>query len=84
MESKEIEISKPVTIDGITLIPVTKLSLNCQPIGDSISCFGVKQLVSVVVISPSTRKAFKATGEEIPLDQLLQEVPNMREVLERD
>jgi len=81
MERKLVAES-PVTIAGITLIPVTKLLLNCQYIGGSIACSGTKEPLSVVLVSQSTKRAFNMSGEEIPLDQLLQQVPAVREALE--
>ena len=64
------------------MIPVTKVSLNCQRSGGRISLFGLKQPVSVVVASPSQKRAFRVTGEEIPLGQLMQEVPAVKEVVQ--
>jgi uncharacterized spore protein YtfJ len=80
---RKIGTEDAVTISGVTLIPVTKLSLNCQRIGNSISCFGTKQPSSVVVVSQTTRRAFNITGEEVSLDQLVQETPSIKELMER-
>ncbi len=82
MEKKEVRIDDFVTVAGITLIPVVQVSRNYW-CGDSvISFFGVKQPVSIVVVSPSVKKAFRLTGEEVPLDQFIQEVPDIEEILE--
>ncbi len=83
MKKKRVIIGSPVTIAGITLILVTKLSLSCQPNGSSIFFFGLKEPVSFVVSSPSTKKAFDITGKEISLHQLIQEVPGLAGTLER-
>jgi hypothetical protein len=83
MEKKSVTISSPVTIAGITLIPITKLSLNCQPVGSNIFFSGIKQPVGIVVASPSTKKAFEITGKEIPLNQLIQDTPGLGGILER-
>ena len=83
MEKKRVTISSPIAIAGITLILITKMSLNCQPGGYNIFFSGVKQPVGIVVASPSTKKAFEITGKEIPLDQLIQEVPGLAGMLER-
>ena len=64
------------------MIPVTKVSISCQCHGGGVSLFGVKQPVSVVVASPSAKRAFRITGEEISLDQLIQEVPGVKEAVE--
>ena len=83
MEKKRVIISSPVAIAGTTLIPVVKSSLNCQSSGDTIFFSGIKQPVSIVVASPSGKKAFEITGREIPLDQLIQEIPGLVPMLER-
>lgn len=82
MEKKEVEIGNPVTVAGVTLIPVIKVSLNYWRSNGSVSFFGVKQPIGLVVVSSSARRAFRITGEEVPLDQLIQEVPRIKEVLE--
>ena len=82
MEKKEVEIGNPMTIGGVTLIPVIELSLNYWHVGGRFSCFGIIQPVSVVVVSSSGKRAFRASGEEVSLDQLIQETPGIKEVLE--
>jgi len=82
MEKKEVKIGNPVTVAGVTLIPVVKVSLNYWRGNGSVSFFGAKQPIGVVVVSPSAKRAFRITGEEVPLDQLIQEVPGIKEVLE--
>ena len=84
MEKKEIKIGNPVSIAGVTLIPVEKVSLNYWHGKSSISFLGIKQPVNLVVISPSAKRAFNIGGEEVPLDQLIQEVPTIKEILVRD
>ncbi len=82
MEKEEVEIGNPVTIGGFTLIPVVELSLTYWCSGGRFSCFGTKQPASIVVVSPSGKRAFRISGEEVPLDQFIKETPGMREVLE--
>jgi len=78
MEKKELEIGNPIAIAGITLIPITEVSLNYWQGKSGISFFGVKQPVSIVVISSSEKKAFKVSGAEVSLDELRQEVPKIK------
>ena len=78
---KEVVVDNPVAVAGVTLIPVTRVSLNCQGGSFGISFFGAKRPVSVVIASPSAKRAFRITGEEISLDQLIEEVPSIREVV---
>jgi hypothetical protein len=81
MEKKEVEIGNPVTIAGITMIPITEISLHSWKRKGGISFLGTKQPLSVIVISPSEKKAFKVSGEEVPLDELLQELPGIKKLL---
>ena len=82
MEKEEVEIGSPVTVAGVTLIPLIKVSLNYWRRNGSLSFFGVKQPIGMVLVSPSGKRAFRITGEEVPLDQFIQEVPGIKEVLE--
>ena len=83
METERVIIGDPVAIAGTTVVPVVKLSFNCQPSCGGIFFSGVKKPVSIVVTSPSTKKAFDVNGKEISLDQLIQEAPDLAEVLKR-
>ena len=82
MERAEVTIETPVTAAGVTLIPVVKVSLNHWCGRGGISFFGFKQPLGVVVVSMSEKAAFGMAGEEIPLDQFMQEVPGLKEILE--
>ena len=83
MEEQEVGIDNRVEVAGVTLIPVAKVSLNYWHANGGILCFGVKQAVAVVVVHPTAKRAFRITGEEVPLDQLMQEFPSTKEMLER-
>ncbi len=83
MDKKEVAINNPVTVAGVTLIPIVEISQNYWQGNRGISFMGVKQPVSVIVVSPSAKRAFRMTGEEVPLDQLIQEVPGVKEILAR-
>lgn len=82
MEKEEITIEAPVAVAGATLIPIVKTSLNSWHRKGCLSFFGIKQPVSMVVVSPQARRAFRIDGEEISLDQLMKEVPGMKEILD--
>lgn len=82
MEKKEVIIGSPVRVAGATVVPVTQVSLHYWCGKGGVSFFGLKHPVSIVVATPEEKKAFRITGEEIPLDQLIQEVPGMKEILE--
>ena len=83
MEDQEVGIDNPVEVAGVTLIPVVKVSLNYWHANGGISFLGVKQAVAVVVVHLTAKRAFRITGEEVSLDQLMQEFPSTKEILER-
>ena len=82
MGKNEVVIENPVTVAGITLVPITEVSLNQWRGKGGVSYFSIKQPIGVVVVSPSAKRAFRITGEEILLDQFITEVPGLKEVLE--
>lgn len=77
-----VGIDNPVSVRGITIIPIVKLSLHYS-LKAGISIFSTRQPVAVVMISPLQNKSFRITGEEVPLEQLMQEFPEVRETLEK-
>jgi hypothetical protein len=79
MEKKKAEIGNPVAIAGVTIIPVTEVSLHCWRYKGGISFFGLKQPTGLIVISPSEKKAFKISGEEVPLEELISGPPEAEE-----
>ncbi|MFC2046699.1 hypothetical protein ACFLTK_00265 [Chloroflexota bacterium] len=83
MEKKEIKIEAPFAIAGVTLVPIVKTSLNYRHSKNSLSFFGTKQPVSLVVISSQAKRAFRISGEEVSFDQLAKEAPGLEEVLEK-
>ena len=83
MEKKEIVIENPVVIRGVTLVPIVKVLMNSGHGKGGTSVFAVKQPVAVIVVFPSVKRAFRVTGEEVSIGQLVEEVPAIEEVLER-
>ena len=82
MEKKEIRIEASFAVAGITLVPIVKASLNCWQGRGRLSFLGIKQPVSIVVVSPQAKRAFRINGEEVLLDQLIKEVPGIKDILE--
>ena len=82
MEKEEIRIEAPFAVNGVTLVPIVKTSLNGWRSKSRLSFFGIKQPVSIVVVSPQAKRAFRISGEEVSLDQLTKEVPGLKDILE--
>ncbi len=83
MERQEVVVDNPVAVAGVTLIPVVKISLKHWRSNGGVSLLGAKRPVSIVVVSPSAKRAFRITGEEVSLDQIMREAPGIKEILER-
>ena len=82
MEKEEIRIEAPLAVAGVTVVPIVKASLNLWHSKGCLLSFGTKRPISVVVVSPQARRAFRINGEEVPLDQLTREVPHLKEMLQ--
>ena len=82
MEKQEVGVGNAVEVAGVTLIPLVEVSLSYRHANGGISSFGVKQAVAVVVVHQTAKRAFRITGEEVPLGQLMQEFPSTKEILE--
>ena len=81
MGREEIRIEAPVAVAGVTLIPVVQTSLDCWHRTGNLALFGIKQPVSVVVVSPLEIRAFRINGDEVSLDQIVKEAPDIQETL---
>jgi uncharacterized spore protein YtfJ len=82
MEKKAVAIGDPVSVSGLTLIPVIQVLLNSWRGQRGASYFASKRPTAVVIISQATKRAFRITGEEISIDQLQQESPEITDALE--
>ncbi len=81
MEEKKIVVNKPVSVAGLTLIPIIQVSLNLWSSGTGEAFLAIKQPIAVVMVSPQAKIAFRITGEEVSLEELTQEVPGLKEIL---
>ena len=67
----------PVVADGINIIPVVQVSLSCWRGNRGDLFMAAKQPQAVILISTSAKRAFRITGEEVSIDQLKKEFPNI-------
>ena len=80
MEKKEIVIEKAFTLAGLSIIPVVEVMLKCSDNNNGIFCYYSRRPLAVIISSTSRRKAIRITGEEVPLDQLIQELPDLQQL----
>jgi len=74
---KKVTVEKPIVIGDVTLIAVARSSLKYKNTGKGIWLFGMKLPIALVVISDSSKRAFRTTGEEVSIDQLMEEIPEI-------
>ncbi len=83
MEKKEVTLDNPMAIAGLIIVPVVQVRLNSGQAKGNASFFGLKQPIAVIVRSPLVKRAFRITGEEVSIEQLAQEAPGIKEMMER-
>ncbi len=81
-EKEEIVIETPVSIGDTTLIPVARVFTRGWS-QKGVSFLGYKSPVAVVVVSPAGKRALSPSGEEVPLEPLIEEIPDLTEVLKK-
>jgi hypothetical protein len=82
MKKNIIGIDPPVSTKGFTIIPVWKIS-SSYSFAAGIYISSSKQTIAAVIITTETEKVFRINGEEITLDQFMQEFPVLKESVEK-
>lgn len=82
MTNTVLGIDNPVSVNGFTIIPVVKLSIHYS-FSAGVSIFSTRQPIAAVIISSSQKRAISITGEEMSLEGLIQEIPGIKETLEK-
>ncbi len=84
MEKKQIAVGDPITISGITIIPVIQTQVDSWPYNGGINFFGLKKPLYLLVSSPkSPVKAFDMYGKETPIEEIEQKFPELQPVVNR-
>jgi hypothetical protein len=74
---KIVTLEGPFMIGGVTLIAVVRSLLTCKCGDKAIWLFGFKFPIALVLISDSSKRAYRANGEEVSIEQLLEENPDI-------
>jgi len=83
MEKEKIVIETPRIFAGVTLLSIARCHTYCGRSEGRFFAFGVKKPVSIVVLSSHGRQAFRVSGEEVSLEQLIDETPGLKKTLEK-
>jgi hypothetical protein len=81
LEKEEIRVGEKITVGEITLLPIIRTSVTCRNVSRGIVCSGSKNLVGIVVVSPKEKRAISINGEEVPVHQYMEQVPELKELL---
>ncbi len=81
MQTKKMKIEGAISEGAFTFLPVSKTTCRGERIGQAAFFFAAKIPVAIVVLSPTGKKAFRISGEEISLDTLAAEVPDLWETI---
>ena len=81
LEIEEIRVGQHITVGEITLLPIIRTSVTCRSVNSGIVCLGSKNLVGIVVVSPKEKRAINVNGEEVPVHQYMEQVPELKGLL---
>ena len=81
MEKATVVIENPVALAGLTLVPVVRVVTHYWHAKGGRSWMSVKKPVAVILVSPAVKRVLRVTGEEISLDELIREAPEIKETL---
>ena len=74
---KIVSVEGPFQIRGVTLNVVVRSLLGCKGSDKGIWLFGIKFPIALVVISDSSKRAYRTNGEEVSFEQLMEENPEI-------
>ncbi len=76
-----MKIEGAVSEGAFIFLPVSRTTCRGERIGQTSFFFAAKIPVAIVVLSPTEKRAFRISGEEISLDTLAAEVPDIWEAI---
>ncbi len=77
-----MKIEGAISEGAFTFLPISKTTCRGERIEQAAFFFAAKIPVAIVVISPTGKRAFRTSGEEITLDTLAAEVPDIWEAIQ--
>lgn len=84
MEKEEVSAGEYIKIGGITLVPILRTAIVCLGVRKGITGFGTREVVGLVVVSPTGNHAISISGEEVPVDDYTSRVPEVKELLQQE
>ena len=79
---KEARVGQPVTIGGITIIPLETVTFFQADNDSGLSFYISRQPIGIAIRTSQNRWAIDIDGNEVPLENYLQEFDNLQQVLD--
>ena len=83
MNIEDVRAGQPIRVREITLVPIERAFVSCVAMEGGAVVRGSKGIAGIVVISGKTRYAIDLTGDEVPMDRYLKQVPELAGLLDR-
>ena len=82
MEIDRFILEKPIIAGNVEIIPVTQIRALAKKVSGSIMTLGSKTVIGIVIKYPEKICTYRATGEEIPLEKFIEQVPDIKSILD--
>ncbi len=83
MEKATLRLEASIVVGGFRLTPVSRLTLHTWRHRRAATALGMKYAAAVLVSSAAGTRAFRYSGEEISIQELVREMPAISADLER-
>ena len=83
MKIEELKTGQPIRVGEITLVPIERTMVSCVGMESGAVVRGSKGVAGIVVVSGKNRCGIDLTGEEVPMDRYLKQVPELAGMLDR-
>ena len=83
MKFEEVKAGQPMGIGVIMLVPIERTFVSCVGMEGVAVVRGSKGLAGIVVVSGRNRYAIDLTGEKVPMDRYLKQVPELARLLDK-
>jgi hypothetical protein len=82
MEIKTIKTESGISVGGVTLVPIVESGCAAWRMSGRLSVTGYKHPLAIIVIMEGQKKAYRVSGEEIAIEELVSEYPSVKESIE--
>jgi hypothetical protein len=74
MRVEHVRRGEPVVVGEVAITPIVRVLASAEPLGDAFICYGQKEPLGVLILTPEGERAFRASGEKVGVEELLSEL----------